>query len=84
MVIWHIHPGSGVWSVTGITMKSSLPSTNIFVPNDPQPLGGGIGENWNGEISPTTRVGSEYNYDITWSGSNGASHVFDPMIKINS
>jgi hypothetical protein len=82
-IIWHIHPGSGVSSITLIRMKLATPSTNIFVANDPQPVGNGAGRNWSGQISPAAAIDAEYNYDVLWTDTNGGAHTFDPMIKVN-
>jgi hypothetical protein len=80
MVLWVFTHTSGVSSITAIQMKTSLPSTNVFIPGDPHQPGGG---NWQGTIASGVAIGSEYYYEIKWKDSNGNEHLFDPMIKIN-
>jgi len=81
LIIWHVNPGSGVDSITAIGMKPSPPSTNIFMPGDPHALGSSA--NWQGTINPATAINAEYNYEMTWSGTDGTTNnLFDPTIRV--
>jgi hypothetical protein len=83
-IVWHVNPGSGVNTITAITMKPpTLPiHRNIFMPNGPSRIGNSA--NFRGSVNPAIVTGSEFVYNIEWRGTDGNNHIFDPVICVNS
>ena len=71
VIIWH--PGTGVHSVTAVTMKSTSPNTTADFWSEPPAQ---TGVNYKGKISDT--ASGDWDYSIT---TNVGS--IDPRIQVN-
>ena len=81
-VTWHLGNDCGVLSITSISAKLSPPSADIW---STTPHQDGNSTNWQGTINATAAGGSEWNYNMVWTATNGTTPPpFDPKIILNS
>jgi hypothetical protein len=79
VVIWNIAPNANVASIVAIHEKQN--STDVFNP-DPHQLGNST--NWQGNINNNLTTPVTETYYIAWTDTNGATHVYDPIIQVNN
>ena len=80
-VLWKIDKGSGVSEITGISIKDTPGSINIFS-SGPEPDGGST--NWRGKVSAEAKTDAEYIYNIFWKDdAGGGPHRYDPILRVN-